>query len=80
MTEYMGESRDTVKTWFWKTRASALLSVKQQRSLVIKERSRVGTKKKMAFPKALFRKGFGNRLINITKGSYNSQVVRLNKT
>lgn len=42
-----GGSKDTVKSWFWNPGASVLLSVEieeQERSLVIKERGRVGTK------------------------------------
>lgn len=46
------KSKDTVKSWFGKPGASGLQSVEpegQERALVIKERSGVGTKKEQLF-------------------------------
>lgn len=51
----------------------------QERSLVIKERSKMRMKKEQLFLR-LFGKGFGDRLINIIQRSCNSREVRLNKT
>lgn len=51
----------------------------QERSLIIKERSKMQMKKEQLFLR-LFGKGFGDRLINIIQRSCNSQEVKLNKT
>lgn len=67
------KSKNTVKSWFGKPETSVLQSVQpegQERTLVIKWGR---NQERTAFLKALFGKDFGNRLINIIKGSCNFQ-------